>query len=206
MLTDNIQHVFVVDRALDLANPAGEVCPVSQGDVLQLLGPISTGAPEVQLNVLASKGDPECRRSDTVIVQIADLQEMQNYMRETIDDGLEKLRSGTNRGGLPPVPASAMGQAIQAKLASEAPPADTNVPEQIEAETKSADEAEVQALAQIEPSLGSEPARVQIGDGVNDVIATLGAPVTIAQSATGYIYLYKNLKITFREGVVNSIQ
>ena len=56
---------------------------------------------------MASKGGNECQKSSTVTVQLTDLQEMQNSMRETIDQGLQDLQAKQGKGGLPPAPPSA---------------------------------------------------------------------------------------------------
>ena len=58
--------------------------------------------------VLASKGQ-DCPKGATVTVQLQDLQEMQNHMRETIDQGLQTLQSRQGQGGLPPLPPERRG-------------------------------------------------------------------------------------------------
>ena len=52
------------------------------------------------LVMLLSKGGHECAKSDTVSVSLADLQEMQNHMREIIDQGLHELQAKQGTGGL----------------------------------------------------------------------------------------------------------
>ena len=108
IFSDNIPHVFVVSNSL-MVDDRGPGCPVSEGDVLQLRPGSSNGA-AADVVVLASKvGD--CRRGGVVSVQLQDLQEMQNHMRETIDQGLAELQSRQGKGGLPPLPAAAAGAA-----------------------------------------------------------------------------------------------
>src|ERR1019366_5787671 len=97
MLSDNNAHVFVVSRALDVTS-AGQECPITEGDVLQLNGPPPAAATTADLVVLASKG-PDCGRGAMVSVGLADLQDMQNHMRETIDQGLAELRSKQGTSG-----------------------------------------------------------------------------------------------------------
>src|ERR1035437_8310410 len=53
MLSDGQPHVFVVNNGLDVTSTNGE-CPVTEGDVLQLLGAMRSGATAADLRVLAS--------------------------------------------------------------------------------------------------------------------------------------------------------
>ena len=46
-------------------------------------------------------------KGDTVSVTMADLQDMQNHMRETIDQGMGELQAKQGKGGLPALPPSA---------------------------------------------------------------------------------------------------
>jgi hypothetical protein len=93
MLSDNVSHVFVVNNDLSLVNGKGDECAVSQGDVLQLVSPIQSDRSSATATVLASKAiAAECRKGATVSVPVSDLEEMQNHMRETIDQGLNDLK------------------------------------------------------------------------------------------------------------------
>ena len=109
MLSDNIQHVFVAGSDLDLVDASGNECAVSEGDVLQLPGPPPADATAADLVILTSKGGQECRKGSSVAVGLADLQGMQNHMRETIDAGMTDLKNNQAKGGLPAIPASAQG-------------------------------------------------------------------------------------------------
>jgi hypothetical protein len=92
-LGDRQSHVFVVASELDLVDLEGRRCSISGGDVVQVLA-----EPEVTSTaraiVLASKGSLECGRSVQVQIALADLQEMQNHMRETIDQALANTDIG----------------------------------------------------------------------------------------------------------------
>lgn len=88
---DGQRHVFVVGHPLVVIDDAGTVCALSEGDALQMASPPPPDATGVSLVVLSSKGSHECAKSDTVIVAVADLQEMQNRMRESIDHGIAEL-------------------------------------------------------------------------------------------------------------------
>ena len=82
------------------------------------------------------------RKSSTVTVQLTDLQEMQNHMRELIDQGLQELQSKQGQGGVPQAPPSAQGQPAPAQYAEIAPPADPNAGTEIQQQTQQADQAE----------------------------------------------------------------
>ncbi|HEY6332216.1 MAG TPA: hypothetical protein VI756_23005, partial [Blastocatellia bacterium] len=69
----------------------------------------------------------ECGSGAVVAVGIADLQEMQNHMRATIDQGLQALQN--NAGGLPAGPA---GAPFQAPFATVAPPPDQNASSELQ--------------------------------------------------------------------------
>ena len=89
--------------------------------------PPPSDATSANLVVLSSKGQPECQISLTVQVQLTDLQEMQNHMRETIDQGLKDLQEKQGKGGLPAAPPSAQAPPVEAQYASAAPPPEANL-------------------------------------------------------------------------------
>ena len=71
---------------------------------------------------MASKGGKECAKYSAVSVQLTDLQEMQNQMRSTIDQGLQELQAKQGKDGLPDAPSSALAKPVQAEYAAVAPP------------------------------------------------------------------------------------
>jgi hypothetical protein len=75
--------------------------------------------------VLASKGN-DCRMGTTVAVGLAELQEMQNHMRATIDHGLGELQSRQGKGGMPAAPPDAAKSPVATEFAAIAPPPDPN--------------------------------------------------------------------------------
>jgi hypothetical protein len=85
---------------------------------------------------------PMSARSLTVQVQLTDLQEMQNHMRETIDQGLQDLQAKQGTGGLPAAPPSAQAQPAPAQYAAVAPPPDPNVGAEIQQQDQQGDQAE----------------------------------------------------------------
>jgi hypothetical protein len=142
MLTDGHKHVFVVGSALDVVDSNQAECALSDGDVLGLTGPPPPDAAAADLVVLASKGGNECGKSSTVTVQVTDLQEMQNRMRELIDTGLQELQNKQGKGGLPAAPQAAQAPPEPAQYAEVAPPADPNAGNEIQQQTQQADQAE----------------------------------------------------------------
>jgi hypothetical protein len=101
LLSDGRPHVFVAGGNLDVTDASGQECVVSDGDTLQMREAPAADATSANLVVLSSKGNPECQISLTVQVQLTDLQEMQNHMRETIDQGLQDLQDKQGSGGCP---------------------------------------------------------------------------------------------------------
>lgn len=215
MLDDNTRHVFVVDQPLDLQSNAGE-CAVTQGDVLQLAPGTAPGATSASLVVLASKGQ-DCRRGATVEAGVADLQEMQNHMRETIDRGLEDLQKKQGQNGLPAAPAPAVAPAVQTAFAAVAPPPDPNVATELAQQTKEADLAEQEALGQADkgaalggpvPSAAPAPMAKELSLGLSpeEVVAIQGQPKQTIDVGAKKIFLYDNLKITFGNGKATDIR
>ena len=95
--TDGKPHVFVAGQDLDVVDAGGTECALSEGDAIQLSGQTAPDAQAATLAVLASKGGKECPKGDTVSVQLTDLQEMQNHMRQTIDQGMQELQKKQGR-------------------------------------------------------------------------------------------------------------
>jgi hypothetical protein len=141
------KHVFVVGTALDVVNASQTECSLSDGDVLALQTAPPADAQAVDLVVLASKGGQECQKQDTVSVALADLQEMQNHMRESIDQGLQELQAKQGKGGLPALPSTVRPQPAPAPYASIAQP-DPNAATEIQQQSQQADQAEQEVTAE----------------------------------------------------------
>jgi hypothetical protein len=142
------QHVFVVGSALDVVDASQTECALSDGDVLALQTAPAADASAASLVVLASKGGQECQKQAVVSVAFEDLQEMQNHMRESIDQGLQQLQAKQGRGGIPAIPSSASAQPTTATYASIAPPPDPNAAEEIQRQAQQAEQAEADVTAQ----------------------------------------------------------
>jgi hypothetical protein len=157
MMSDGRPHVFVVGAPLDVTNSSQAECALSDGDVLQLQTAPAADATSATLTVLASKGGQECQQNDTVTVQLTDLQEMQNSMRATLDQGLQTLQTQQGQGGLPAAPATAQGQTAPAQYAAVAPPPDPNAGTEIQQQGQLANQAE-QAVTTDASQGGAAPA------------------------------------------------
>jgi hypothetical protein len=129
-MLDNTSHVFVAGADLDVLDNLGQQCALSPGDVIQLAAPPADTADAASLVVLASKPQ-ECPKGHVISVRLADLQDMQNHMRETVDDGLAAIQSNAGQNGWPALPQSALSAGTPASFAAIAPPPDPNAASEI---------------------------------------------------------------------------
>jgi hypothetical protein len=107
-ISDRQTHVFVADSDVDLVDPSGRRCMISLGDVVQVVGGPQSSTGTVSAVVLASKGGVECERAAQVEIALTDLQEMQNHMRETVDQGMANTKAGKNSASVTPAFATAV--------------------------------------------------------------------------------------------------
>jgi hypothetical protein len=220
LLSDGHPHVFVAGGNLDVTDASGQECVVSDGDTLQLRDAPPADATSANLVVLSSKGNPECQISLTVQVQLTDLQEMQNHMRQTIDQGLKDLQTKQGTGGLPAAPPSAAAAPVQSQYAAVAPPPEPNVGADIQAQDQQAAAAEKDGTAEAAQDNGgaaapagaasaapaAAPASVELGQSTDQVQAALGTPTRIANLGPKVIYYYSGMKVTFKDGKVSDVQ
>jgi hypothetical protein len=218
MLSDNQPHVFVAGASLDVIDANGTECAVTEGDALQLAGAPAAEATAADLMVLSSKGGQECHKGAKVSVAIADLQDMQNHMRETIDAGLTDLQQKGGQGGLPQVPASAKAPPVKAEFAAVAPPPDPNAAAEINGQVAEADKAEQEIASQAPadasgpsstpaPAATAPPSEVDLtGQTIAQVKALMGEPKSVATAGTKTIYVYKDMKVIFTAGKVTDVQ
>jgi hypothetical protein len=205
IFSDNVAHVFVVSNAL-MVDDRGPGCPVTEGDVLQLR-PGSSNGEAADVVVLASKGT-DCRRGSLVSVQIQDLQEMQNHMRATIDQGLTELQSRQGRGGLPPLPAAAAAPPVDSPIAAAVQP-DANIASELSQAAQEGSQGEQDVVSQsAQPDAGNAagPVTISLGQSIADVESISGKPDKVIDLGAKKIYVYKDLKITFTDGRVSDVQ
>ncbi|MGP8270939.1 MAG: hypothetical protein ACLQLH_12775 [Terracidiphilus sp.] len=220
LLSDGRPHVFVAGGNLDVTDTTGHECVVSDGDTLQMRSAPPADATTVNLVVLSSKGLPECSISLTVQVQLTDLQEMQNHMRETIDQGLKDLQDNQGKDGLPTAPPSAQVKPTEPEYAQIAPPPDPKDAADLQQQDQQADQAvkDVNAdasqdskgpggAAAVTPTAPpAAPASVERGQTFEQVKAAMGAPTSVANLGPKVIYDYNGMKVTFKNGKVSDVQ
>src|ERR1035437_8337520 len=207
ILADNNPHVFVVSSSL-IANTGSQECALTHGDVLQLNPSPSADPSFANVQVLASKGQ-DCQPGNLIPVQLADLQEMQNHMRETVDQGLGELQTRQGQGGLPTIEVAMRAQTA-APYAADLPPAEPNAPNELRQQAQEADRQEQDVLGQAGPSVApptsAGPVTIEMGQSIADVVARMGNPVRIADLGQKKTYYYKDMKVIFVDGKVNDVQ
>lgn len=108
-LPDVVNHertVFVVASALDVSSENGE-CGLTPGDILQMDAPLPQDAVTADVRVISSKR-MDCAASSKVTVSVQELQEMNNNLRQRVDEGMQVLRAKQGTDGLPPAPPDAI--------------------------------------------------------------------------------------------------
>jgi hypothetical protein len=158
-----------------------------------------------------------------VSVNVADLQEMQNHMRETIAEGMQKLQEKQGQGGLPAMPAAAKATPVASAFAAQAPGPDPNAVAEIKSQSQEADRAEQEVLKEVPqqnasgpsdasaqspppPPPTAPPVTLSLGQTIEQVTASQGQPKNIIDLGAKKIYVYENLKITFKDGKATDIQ
>ena len=129
---------------LAVQNTDGTGCSLSSGDVIRRIDDTPDGNNNVNVRVVSSmRGD--CSSGAQVPVAVDDLQEMNNHLREQIDDGMAQLARNQGKGGLPTGPAGNP----QANPDGQAQP-DTSVGADLNQQQQQADQTEqdVQQSAQ----------------------------------------------------------
>jgi hypothetical protein len=220
MLADNQPHVFVVGAGLDVTSTNGE-CFITEGDVIQLRGTVPQGSAAANLMVMASKGQ-DCGKGSMVQVQVSDLQDMQNHMRETLDQGLGDLQKKQGKGGIPAAPSSVLSAPKATEFAQAAPPPDPNVKTELSQQTKEADQAEQEVLQEAaaggpsaEGGSSAAPAApaptkkhaLAIGMTMDEVKAIMGGePKDSTEFGTKTILVYDVAKLTFINGKLTEMK
>lgn len=122
-LNERDLHTFVVNSDLDLNDQDGRRCTVSAGDVVQVISKANPSTNSAEAAVLSSKhGD--CAAAAVVAINLSDLQEMQNHMRATIDQGLANRAA---KSGVAATPAA---------FAASSPAPDPDAAQQVEQQQK----------------------------------------------------------------------
>jgi hypothetical protein len=207
-------RIFVVSGPLEVTDSGGQEWSLTEGDVLRLSSPAPANSTSAYLQVFASKNG-ECPRGTTVSVGLADLQEMQNHMRASIDQGLKDLQA--HQGGLPAPPSAAAAPPVQSPFAPIAPPADPNVSSQLQQQAHAADTAEQgvldeakqvdsSAAGDVDTTASSSPTQINVGQTISEVVGIMGSPKRVVNLGSKKIYVYSDMKITFVNGRVTDVQ
>ena len=206
-LADNSSHVFVVANGLDVQSSYGE-CALTEGDVVQMTAPPPANSAAADLTVMASQSQ-DCSKGSLVSIAIPDLQEMQNHMRETLDQGLADLQRRQGQGGIPAAPPAAARPPVDAPYAAAAPPPDPDIASEVSQQAQSATEAESDVLNQAQGSPqagGGPPQSVTLGMTIDQVVGILGQPQAVGDLGSKKIYSYSSMKVIFIDGKVTDMQ
>jgi hypothetical protein len=103
---------------------------ISEDDIVQVVSGPKSSTSTADAVVLASKGGVECERAARVEIALNDLQEMQNHMRETIDQGMANTDAAKKAATVTPA------------FAAWAPPPDPNAAREIDQQQQIAAAAE----------------------------------------------------------------
>ena len=203
IFTRNGPKVFLVSSGL-LAYAGSQECPLVEGDVLQLAETPAMGAEWAEVKVLASRAS-SCPKGSYISVKTVDLQEMQNHLQASMEDGMAKLQSSQGRDGMPALPPQAMGT-VKASYTDDIQP-DPNAQSELALAVKEANSSEQAFIDDRgqEPA-GPGPGTISLGMSIVEVERALGQPRNTVDLGTKKIYVYKDLKITFLRGKVSDVQ
>jgi hypothetical protein len=59
---------------------------------------------------------------------------------------------------------------------------------------------------QVKAAASDQPTQIAVGQTIDEVVAAMGQPIRIVDLTTKKIYVYKDLKITFKAGKVADVQ
>ena len=211
LLSDGRPHVFVAGAELDLVDAYGRECMVTEGDVVQVQLPPGPKRPRRTPSSSPARAATSAAL-DMVAIAMTDLQEMQNHMRQTIDQGMADLQAKQGQGGLPPAPAADVGPPASAGFAQAAPPPDPNAQAEISAQATAANQVE-QQNANAAPADGSAgagpsgpPPTIGLGQTPDQVISAIGQPTRIVNLGAKQMSTYPDMKVIFMNGVVSDVQ
>jgi hypothetical protein len=144
---DAKHRVFVTYSVLEVTDASGDACSLTSSDVVERIANVSDKDNTVAAQVLASKKS-DCAIGSQVRMQVTDLNDMLNHLREQVDAGVKILAEKQGKDGLPKAPpakprAVAEGTAVPDKAAAT----------ELEKQARDADQAEkeVQQEAPADP-------------------------------------------------------
>jgi hypothetical protein len=198
----NGPKVFLVSSGL-LAYAGKQECPLVEGDVLQLTETPALGSEWAEVKILASRGS-SCPKGSFVSVRTMDLQEMQNHMQASVDQGMAKLQADQGKNGIPALPAQAMGTVKASYTDDIKPDADAQI--ELSSAVKEANRSEQDIINQGGPEPAGAGGTISLGMTIAEVESALGRPKNTVDLGAKTIYVYKDLKITFLKGKVSDVQ
>jgi hypothetical protein len=204
LFTRNGPRVFLVSNGL-LAYAGNQECPLVEGDVLQLAETPALGAEWAEIKVLASRGS-SCQKGSFISVRTMDLQEMQNRLQASMEQGMTKLQADQGRDGIPALPPSAQGT-VNASYTNDLQP-DPSAQSDLALAVKEANSSEQAIINERGPApagMGSG-GTIALGMSPADVEQILGPPRNTVDLGAKRIYVYKDLKITFLRDRVSDVQ
>jgi hypothetical protein len=227
LMADGKPHVFVASAGLTVTS-SGTDCGLTEGDVLALNSAPPAEASTADLRVLASKQN-DCNKGDVVTVELTDLQEMHNHLLSNIDKGMAQIKDHPGQGGLPSPPADAISGTKEAPYAAAAPAADPNGAAELDRTAQEGAQTEKQVVAEATAPDGTEtgasspiggmaapaatappanrgPAVIALGQTPEQVIAMKGEPTNKVAYPTKTMFIYPDMKITFKNGKLTDVQ
>jgi hypothetical protein len=200
----NGPKVFLVSNSL-LAYAGNQECPLVEGDVLQLTETPAMGSEYAEVKVLASRSS-SCQKGNYISVKTMDLQEMQNHMQSSIEQGMAKLQADQGKDGIPVIPAQSLGT-VKASYTDDIQP-DANAQSEMALAVKEANGSERDIINQggQMPATPGSGATVSLGMTIPEVERALGRPINTVDLGAKRIHIYKDLKVTFLDGRVSDVQ
>jgi len=202
LFSDNVSRIFLVSGSV-LAYDRGREVHLAEGDVLRLDGPPAPNATYADVVIMAS-GHRVLPKGSVVSVSLADLQDMQNHMRASIDQGLGDLQAHQGQDGLPPLPAQQLGT-TDAPYAGAVQP-DPGAASELAQVAQEAGNPDLSAAGPAAPAPATPGRTVTPGMTEAEVQSILGSPKEVANVGNRKIEVFQNFKVTFTYGQVTDIQ
>jgi len=145
---DSTHRVFVVFSLLETATGNGENCSLTSSDVVQRIGDVPDSDNTVAVRILASKKS-DCEIGSQARLELTDLNDMLNHLREQVDAGMKVLSEKQGKNGLPAAP-PANPRAVAEGIAAPDPTAAADLQKQ----EQEADQTEKEVQQEASPDSG----------------------------------------------------
>jgi YD repeat-containing protein len=146
---DSSHRVFVVSSLLE-ATANGETCSLTSSDVVMRIEDDPDSDNTVAVRILASKKS-DCAIGSQVRLELTDLNDMLNHLREQVDTGMKILSEKQGKDGLPVAPA-ANPRAVAEGIAAPDPTAAADLQKQ----EQEADQTEKEVQQEASSDSGAE--------------------------------------------------